>query len=126
MRESMSCSSPGADSFQNPSPQPPPRGGEGEKDSSDLLPRGAGRATPLVPLLLPLSASGRGLGGGVLQTGRATWFVIRPGGGSGVGLWPSPAAVARSPPTVPRHSTGRHAVAAPPRCPLPTRTSRSP
>ena len=37
------------------------------------------------------------------EGGRATWFVIRPGGGSGVGPSPSLAAVARSPRTVPRH-----------------------
>src|SRR5262249_10539244 len=44
----MGLPSPVAGCFAHPSSQPPPRDGEGEKD-----------------LLLPLSASGRGLGGGV-------------------------------------------------------------
>ena len=42
--------------FSNPTPQPPPRSGEGEKDGDSSF-------------RLPLSASGRGLGGGVVTYG---------------------------------------------------------
>jgi hypothetical protein len=58
--------------------------------------------------------------------GRATWFAISQCAGNGVARWPRLGGAARSPPAARRHSVGRRAVAALPRCPLPTRTFRSP
>src|SRR5262249_9516095 len=49
-------------------PQPPPRSGEGEQKGNK---RGCSTCSPrkeVAAVFLPLSASGRGLGGGVLET----------------------------------------------------------
>jgi hypothetical protein len=90
-----------------------------------LLERLAG-GTPSAPETVAAKAALERLVSSQFADGRTTWSVITRSVGNDVVLWPLLADAPKTFRGPVRRSTGRHAVAAPLRCPVPTRTSPSP